>query len=507
MSQPKQNAPCPCGSEKKYIKCCGLSNIIKISPQFYNDELDQLHDDLLDYALENYEELFIEQTRIYFQPFLNNDMIAVEDYLTGLTLWTILNEPVLNNDQTIFVAFYNQQKCKIKRTRTRKTLLEWVNSIPSVYEVLSAVNAETNLATIVEISTNKQFQIPMIDGDEYTEGSILIGSLVPFVGYHNFFFDVIEVFEADKKRVLDLLEKFPSDKEQFSKAFPDFLAEILLFDVDEVPDYLLDDEVANLFRKHMIDKGLDPKIRDMNEIQESQSPRDQAQDLLYEAKETSGKKRRYLIAEALSIYPNSPDAYLLLANETNTEFEFWEMLNKAVQVGEKDLGKAFFLEHKGHFWMMHETRPYMRAKEIYANFLFETGAEEQALIQYEEMLQLNPNDHQGIRYNLLTLYIEFTDYQKAQDLINNFNNESTASFLFNKIIVDFLLNGFTSQTKTFIKEANMQNPFVKDYLQREKKLSHKYPNQIGFGDETEAIVYTQEHIHLWQAYPELLKEL
>src|SRR5690625_4247609 len=110
MSNPRRNDPCPCDSGKKYKGCCGVSNVIEISPQLYNDELDQLHDDLLAYAFGNYEELFIEQTRVYYQPFLNKDAMATEDYLTGLTLWTIFNEPLFKDDQTIFDAFYNQQK-------------------------------------------------------------------------------------------------------------------------------------------------------------------------------------------------------------------------------------------------------------------------------------------------------------------------------------------------------------------------------------------------------------
>ena len=238
----------------------------------------------------------------------------------------------------------------------------------------------------------------------------------------------------------------------------------------------------------------------------SMSPRDQAQDLLYEARNMPEVKRSKLIEEALKIYPNSPDAYLLLAESANSEIEFGEHLRKAVQVGEKGLGKAFFLENKGHFWMMIETRPYMRAKAMYADFLYEAGVEEEAFNQYEEMLRLNPNDSQGIRYILLTLYIESAQFKKAQELINEFSDEGTASFLFNKVLVDYLTNGMTSQTRTYIKEANKQNPFVKSYLLGRKKIPLEELDHVGFGDESEAIVYVQENIHLWDE-PELLKEL
>jgi tetratricopeptide (TPR) repeat protein len=611
MNNPKRNSPCLCGSGKKYNNCCGISNIINISPQLYNDELDQLHDDLLTYALGNYEEEFMDQAAAYFQPFLRKSTFATESYITGLTLWTILNVPLLRNDQTIFDAFSQQQKGNIKRTRTKNTFLEWANTVPSVYEVLATDNVETHMATIIELSTKKEFQVPMIDKDEYIEGSIIIGALIPFVGFHHFFFDVIEIFGVHKRKITSLIRDFSDGEHQLRETFPSFLAEVLLIDEDNEVDHSLGNLVIDLFSKHMSDKGFDDEVIDLgigiwqtylltieptfkkaatyaaaleylvqtlvvenNQITQKQiaeeygitagtvstnyrkllnfmddivekshfhansyesvhmekdmrkitrilsdkdfdsteeknamPPRDIAQDLLYDARDALGVKRKKLIEEALEIYPNSPDAYLLLAEMANSELTFGKNLQKAVQVGEKDLGKAFFLKNKGNFWMMIETRPYMRAKAMYADFLYETGNDERASEQYEEMIRLNPNDNQGIRYILLTLYIETTRFKKAQELINHFSDESTASFIFNKVLVDYSINGFTNQTKTLIIEANKQNPFVRDYLLGKKKVPIDYLDQMGFGDETEAIVYAQENMHLWNACPELLKEL
>src|SRR5690625_609422 len=627
MSKPNRNDPCPCGSGKKYKRCCGHSNVIEISPQLYNDELGQLHDNLISYALENFEELFMEQTEFYYQPFFAEDSIATEDYLTGLTLWTILNDPLLKNDQTIYDAFYSQQKGKIKRTRTKNTFLEWANTVPSVYEMVETDLQNTHLATIRDIATNKKYQVPIIHDIVYPEGTMLIGSLIPFVDFHYFFFETNKLREYNKNKILYIINEYSRENNQFSETFPDFLAEVLLNEMDDAVDYLLNDEVATLFMEHMANKGIDNQIislginiwknylvmenpnfkkpatyaaaleyiiqvlilenhaitqkeiaeeygttagtvstnyrkvmdfiintldeadlqpshnnsvsmeREMKNLEKVLSeqefdtleeaddfinhmlhndhefeatpltPRDQAQDLLYDARETHGIKRKNLIEEALSIYPNSSDAYLLLAEDANSELEFGANLKKAVQVGEKDLGKAFFLENKGHFWMMIETRPYMRAKAMYAEYLYKIGDEKKAFQQYEEMLRLNPNDNQGIRYILLTMYIETAQYKKAQELINEFSDEGTAIFLFNKILVDYFINGFTNQTKNFIKEANKQNPFIKDYLLGNKKAPSEHFSHIGFGDETEAIVYVQENIHLWKACPELLKEL
>lgn len=55
-----RNDPCPCGSGKKYKKCHGASNVIEISPERYNNELERLHIGLLEFATHNYSD-FIEK--------------------------------------------------------------------------------------------------------------------------------------------------------------------------------------------------------------------------------------------------------------------------------------------------------------------------------------------------------------------------------------------------------------------------------------------------------------
>src|SRR5690625_4519755 len=257
MSKLKRNDPCPCGSGKKYKKCCGKSNVVEISPQLYNEELGQLHDELIEYALNNYEELFMEQTDIYFQPFLSEDSIVTEDYLTGLTIWTILHDPLLKNDQTIFDVFYNQQKGKLKRTRTKNTFLEWPNTIPSVYEIAEEVHETTWMITAVDITSNKTYQIPNIDEFEYEKGTIIVGCLVPFVGFHYPFFDMIELIEEDKQKILSFMDNHVCGDTPFIEAFPDFLAEVLLNEVDDTNESLPNDEVAHLFREHMESQGVE----------------------------------------------------------------------------------------------------------------------------------------------------------------------------------------------------------------------------------------------------------
>ncbi|WP_142382884.1 hypothetical protein [Bacillus sp. V33-4] len=61
----------------------------------------------------------------------------------------------------------------------------------------------------------------------------------------------------------------------------------------------------------------------LNSRQSSPKPlsdKEKAQELLFEAYESTGNKRKQLVEKALKLYPNSPDAYNILAEyEKNPE--------------------------------------------------------------------------------------------------------------------------------------------------------------------------------------------
>ena len=61
-------------------------------------------------------------------------------------------------------------------------------------------------------------------------------------------------------------------------------------------------------------------------------------------------------------------------------------------------------ENIGSFWLMVETRPYMRIKFAYAKFLKECGMLSTAISECEDMIKLCKNDHLGVRHTLMYLY-------------------------------------------------------------------------------------------------------
>jgi len=227
------------------------------------------------------------------------------------------------------------------------------------------------------------------------------------------------------------------------------------------------------------------------------TPLEQAQNLIFEALETVGKKRLELAEQALKISPECADAYVLLAEEKAQSLEeALSMYEAGVKAGERALGKKVFEEEAGHFWGMVETRPYMRARAGLARCLWLMGKREEAVSHYRELLRLNPNDNQGIRYLLAVSLLEMGEIDALQELLGQYD-EPTAAWLYTKALVAYVKQGDSAEARKLLKEARDYNPHVVPYLLGEKKLPGELPQRIGFGDKDEAVAYAAEFGHGW----------
>lgn len=251
-------------------------------------------------------------------------------------------------------------------------------------------------------------------------------------------------------------------------------------------------EEANAFLQELIAKG---------EPLESPTPRtplEQAQDLIYEAWESKGRRRVELAHRALNISKDCADAYVLLAEESVKDlYEAKDLYEQGVKAGERALGSKVFEEEVGHFWDMQETRPYMRARRGLAQCLWWLGEHHQAIEHYHDMLRLNPNDNQGIRYILINWLLEEGRDETAEKLLNQFEGDTGATWLYSRALWIFRKEGASKKADNCLKEALEQNRFVPAYLLGMKNLPKQLPAFIGLGDENEAIEYASEGMMLW----------
>ena len=228
-----------------------------------------------------------------------------------------------------------------------------------------------------------------------------------------------------------------------------------------------------------------------------------AQDLIYDAWEAGSPKEKIRLAKkALTIDPESVDAYVLLAEyqATNPE-EAMTYYQKGIQAGEKALGKAFFKENEGHFWGILETRPYMRAKAGLGLTLLDNKAYSDAAEVFENMLRLNPNDNQGVRSPLVIAYFMEKDYSKAKALLDDFDEDFLSDWSYNKALQVFAEEGESQEAKRRLKNAIKKNPHVPMYILGGKSLPEKPPEAYSLGGEEEAIIYAVYGKKAWIKTP------
>jgi tetratricopeptide (TPR) repeat protein len=154
----------------------------------------------------------------------------------------------------------------------------------------------------------------------------------------------------------------------------------------------------------------------------------QAQDLMYEAFDAQGARRAALARQALAFSPDCADAYLLLAEETASSVEeARELLEQGAAAGERALGPEPFEEDVGYFWGILETRPYMRARAALAETLWALDRREEAVEHQRELLRLNPNDNQGLRYREAEWLLWRELYEELDGLCQPAENQPSAS--------------------------------------------------------------------------------
>lgn len=208
------------------------------------------------------------------------------------------------------------------------------------------------------------------------------------------------------------------------------------------------------------------KTPDVDPLDETLDPCERAQELAYRSMETTNRARALRCAhQALEIDPACVDALTVLAcvEAEGTEARI-AALDRALNLGERALGgPAFFEENLGHFWGRVLTRPYMRTRQALADFLLRAGRVREAAAHYQSMLDLNPNDNQGVRYVLLGAYLELGELEATRRVLDQFPDDTFAATRWSRVLERWLAHDRRRAAK-LLRSARLQNAHVEDAL-------------------------------------------
>jgi tetratricopeptide (TPR) repeat protein len=230
----------------------------------------------------------------------------------------------------------------------------------------------------------------------------------------------------------------------------------------------------------------------------------EAQELAFAATEARSEfAARKLAKQALKLDPDCVDALLVLADMGGrTQKARIEALKGAVAAGRRSLGARFFKKNKGHFWMLIDTRPFMRAMETLAGELAPVD-KHGAIAIYAEMLELNPGDNQGVRYPLLGLYLAAGDRVSAQNLLMGHREDASAVFAWG-LLIERLMAGDLKHAESALQRAIGLNRFVALQLTGRQPLPKGLPDMYELGSVEEAVLCQYYLMPAWEAHPQAL---
>lgn len=228
------------------------------------------------------------------------------------------------------------------------------------------------------------------------------------------------------------------------------------------------------------------------------TPLEHAQELAYDAMEATGRRQIKLARQALAIAQDCADAWVVLGEVAADAESALALYQRGVEAGAHAIGAAKFTELKGEFWQHLATRPYMRARLLLAETLQDLGQDEAAWEHYKEMLELNPNDNQGVRYLLLAAFLESKKDDEAGELLARYPEDIQAIWPYARTLWLLRTAGDTPGTQASLDEAIRANPHVVKYLLKPESLPELRPPHFALGSKDEAAYVADELIDAFE---------
>lgn len=149
------------------------------------------------------------------------------------------------------------------------------------------------------------------------------------------------------------------------------------------------------------------------------------------------------------------------------------------------------------YWEDEITKPYMIALQDLGNLFNDNKDYDSAKRVYELLLNLNPLDHQGIRYKLINILIEKNDRKEINDLFARYKDDKSAIWSYSKVLY-YYKNNNIFMAKDALKDAVNSNKYIALKLIKWTafmQMSGVYINPVLFN---EANFYCEESISLWK---------
>ncbi|MCC0638928.1 MULTISPECIES: DUF6398 domain-containing protein [unclassified Clostridioides] len=183
--------------------------------------------------------------------------------------------------------------------------------------------------------------------------------------------------------------------------------------------------------------------------------------------------------------------YIKLSQEAKNHIESIRYMEEAVNIGKSMITKE---DRQLGFWKGVSTRAYMVALESLARKLESIDNLKEARKVLEYLIEINPDDEQGIRYKLLNVLIRLNDRIAINNLFEMYKEEKSATWMYSKALYYFK-NKNMFLASDAIKSAKNKNKYIGLYL---IDWRNAFGREFVTAEEKgEAVYYYDENIVLW----------
>ena len=232
-------------------------------------------------------------------------------------------------------------------------------------------------------------------------------------------------------------------------------------------DYLVENgltgPISQKQHEEAFDRFMDERGMDFL-MQEALEDMDEDLQRAYDA-ESKAETLKYA-KRSLKNNPRNVEAETLIAQcQAKSEDDLQKKYLKILEKEEKTLKNDGIWEDEsiGDFWLIAETRPYMRLYNSYVDSLIVTRKFRKAAAESEKMLQLCENDNLGIRYRLMHIYAYLEEETAAQRLYRQYEEENCTMFLLPLAVLYYKLDDLKTAAG-YLKQLFQVNPECKLFL-------------------------------------------
>ena len=201
-------------------------------------------------------------------------------------------------------------------------------------------------------------------------------------------------------------------------------------------------------------------------------------------------------------YPEFIDAYhhlALLLKNSSRELEAFRTWQETVTLGLNRLPDTFYFGRDRLPWLIIENRPFLRAYHGLGLEYLETDEVEKALVIFTNLLDLNPNDNQGIRALAIDCYFRLRRPGDVLRICDRFPDDGLEQVMYGRALALYQL-GQRSAAEQALRQGIAHLPLVAKELtkSRHRQPKEMRPGYVTYGGADQAYLYWLEHGHHWR---------